>query len=315
MKPSGRPLPPLNALKAFEAAARLLSLTRAAEELNVTQGAVSQQVRLLEEYLETALFVRKHRRLELTDAARAYLPAITEAFGYLQIATNELFSTNERQLLTLRCGTSFGQRWLMPRIPDFYQQHPNIRIRLLSSVWAPQGTAGDEPDVEISNGRGNCINRIAEKLTDEHWMVVASPQFLEKHPVPETVAEILKMPLISTLGDRENWQLWFRRQGVIDTLPEPVLECDTSTMAVEAASCHAGLLLGRSFNIGSAMDSGELIQAHPFTMASSGSHYLILPNKALPEKSRIFCRWLVQQLTEAGAYSGQGKSSFADRLK
>ena len=118
MKTCRKPLPPLNALKAFEAAARLRNLTRAAEELHVTQGAVSQQVKLLEDYLDTQLFVRKPRKLELTDAARAYLPVLTELFNRLQASTHQLFDTDHRALLNVKCGSSFMQRWLMPRLAN-----------------------------------------------------------------------------------------------------------------------------------------------------------------------------------------------------
>ena len=296
MKIPGRALPPLNALRAFESSARLMSFTRAAEELHVTQGAVSQQVKLLEEYLDTPLFFRQHRKLELTDAGKAYLPVLTQVFSSLQTSTNELFACGVQSRLTIKCGTSFSQHWLMPRIADFHKKHPEIQIRLTSSVWpAPEGMV-DEVDLEISNGQGNWVNGITEKLTDEYWLVVASPAFLEKNPVPENVEAILALPLLSTLGDRENWQVWFRRQGVTHAMPQPVLESDTSTMAIEAAKHHLGLFLGRSFNLQASLQNGSLIQAHPFTLKSSGSHYLILPNQHLPLKTKIFCQWLREQM-------------------
>lgn len=292
-------LPPLNALKAFEAAARLKSLTRAAEELHVTQGAISQQVRLLEEYLDTQLFIRKPRKLELTDAARAYLPVLTEAFNNLLGSTNELFGRDHRALLTIKCGTSFMQRWLVPRLADFYAQHPSIHLRLMSSVWPSQNEV-EEADLEISNGYGDWSGMQVERLTKEHWMVVASPEFLSDFPVNDDPLKVIQMPLISTIGDRENWQQWFRKQGLANLMPMPVLESDTSTMALEAACNHVGLLLARSFMVKSKLESGQLVQAHPFTLPSTGSHYLVLPNKPPSPKVHVFSQWLKHSLQKEG---------------
>ena len=297
MKLPGRALPPLNALRAFESSARQMSFTRAAEELHVTQGAISQQIKVLEEYLDTPLFFRQHRKLELTDAGKAYLPVLTQVFSSLQISTNELFATGGQRRLTIKCGTSFSQHWLMPRIPDFCGQYPDIQIRLTSSVWPAPDELEEEVDLEISNGLGNWNNRGAEKLTEEYWQVVASPGFLEKHPMPTSVADILNMPLLSTLGDRENWQVWFRRQGIINAMPQPVLECDTSTMAIEAAKHNMGLYLGRSFILQPSINNRSLVQAHSYTLESSGSHYLILPNRSISEATKVFCKWLREQIS------------------
>jgi len=301
MRNNRKPLPPLNALKAFEASARLRSLTRAAEELHVTQGAVSQQVKLLEQYLGTQLFYRKPRKLELTDAARAYLPVLTDAFNNLLASTNELFGNDQRALLTIKCGTSFIHRWLMPRLHDFYQKHPEFRIRLMSAVWPSQDEV-EEADLEISNGFGNWAGMQVERLTREHWTVVASPAFIQSHLIPEEPEKLLSLPLISTIGDRENWQVWFRKQGVMDVIAEPMLESDTSTMAIEAAINGCGLLLTRSFHLRSVLERGDLVQAHPFTLESSGAHYLVLPNKPPSPKVTAFRSWLTEKLVESGDY-------------
>lgn len=292
-------LPPLNALKAFEAAARLKNLTRAAEELHVTQGAISQQVKLLEDYLDTQLFIRKPRKLELTDSARAYLPVLTEAFSSLLISTNELFGRDQRTLLRVKCGTSFMQRWLVPRLPEFYAQNPSVHLRLMSSVW-PTTNETEEADLEISNGYGNWTGMQVERLTKEKWMVVASPEFLERHPMNGEIKDIIKMPLISTLGDRENWQQWFRQQGVENPMPMPVLESDTSATAMEAACNHVGLLLARSFMVNSILESGKLVQAHPYTLPSTGSHYLVLPNRPISPNMKLFSQWLKDTLHREG---------------
>lgn len=301
MKNKRKPLPPLKALKAFEAAARLRSLTRAAEELHVTQGAVSQQVKLLEEYLDTQLLIRKPRNLELTDAARAYLPVLTDAFNNLLASTNELFGTDHRALLTIKCGTSFMQQWLVPRLSDFYAKHPGIRIRLMSSVWPSQNEV-EEADVEISNGFGDWTGMQVERLTKENLIVVGSPEFLARYDINDDAMKILQLPLISIIGDRENWQQWFRKQNLSNLMPMPVLECDTSTSAFDAACNGIGLLLARSFNLKPMMDRGLLVQAHSYTLTASGAHYLVLPNKPPSPKVIAFRDWLQSTLESEEQY-------------
>lgn len=304
MKNSRKPLPPLKALKAFEAAARLRSLTRAAEELHVTQGAVSQQVKLLEEYLDTQLLIRKPRNLELTDAARAYLPVLTDAFNNLLASTNELFGTDHRALLTVKCGTSFMQQWLVPYLSDFYEKHPGIRVRLMSSVWPSQNEV-EEADIEISNGFGDWTGMQVERLTQETLIVVGSPDFVTRYEINDEAMNILQLPLISVIGDRENWQQWFRKQHLANLMPMPVLECDTSTSAFDAACNGIGLLLARSFNLKPMMDKGLLVQAHPFTLKASGAHYLVLPNKPPSPKVTAFREWLQATLENEEQYVRQ----------
>lgn len=294
MKHTHRPLPPLNALKSFEAAARLRSLTRAAEELYVTQGAISQQVKLLEEYLNTALFIRKPRGLELTDAARAYLPLLTEAFGMLQTGTHELFGSDHRALLKVKCGSSFLQRWLIPHLHDFHARHPGIRLRLLSAVW-PSEDQVEEADIEITNGYGNWSGMQVERITREHLIAVASPDFLRRYPLEASLQKIAQAPLISIVGEKENWPQWFRRQQ-LDIQPLPVLECDASTAAFEAARQGLGVLLARNFNLQPLLTAGELVQAHPFTLPASAAHYLVMPNRQPSPKVLAFRDWLLATL-------------------
>ena len=293
---SNQPLPPLKALKNFEAAARLRSLTRAAEELHVTQGAVSQQVKLLEDYLDTPLFIRKPRGLELTGAAQAYLPVLSEAFALLQTGTNELFGNDHRVLLKIKCGSSFLQRWLMPRLKDFYRQHPGIRLRLLSAVW-PSEEQVEEADIEISNGYGDWSGMQVERISHEHLVAVASPAFLARDPIKGELERLIQAPLISIIGGKENWPQWFRQQG-IDTQPMPLLECDTSTAAFDAACQGLGVLLARNLTLQPLLDSGQLVQVHPFTLKATGAHYLVTPNKALSPKVIVFRDWLKSHFSQ-----------------
>ncbi len=294
-----RNLPPLNALRAFEVSARLLSFTRAAEELNVTQGAVSQHVKQLEEYLDTQLFIRKARKLELTQAGLAYLPTLTEAFNCMQTSTEQLFGSKKRTLLTVKCGATFMQRWLMPNLPDFYQHNPDISIRLMSTVWPSQNEVVDA-DLEICNGHGEWTGMKIERLTNEIMQVVASPKFLELYPIHNDAMRISQLPLINVVGERETWRHWFRNQGMPNFIPMPILECDTSNVAIEAACNDNGLLLTRSFSAQDALKDGRLVMAHKYTMPSDGAHYLVLPNKLPLPKVTTFCEWLKKRLIQTG---------------
>ncbi|MED5505108.1 MAG: LysR family transcriptional regulator, partial [Pseudomonadota bacterium] len=174
-------LPPLNSLKAFEATARLQSFTKAAEELNVTRAAVSQQVKSLEVYLDATLFERNGAQLNLTQAAHGYLPVVSHVFQSLSAATQHLFSRQQQAQLTLHVAHSFCTQWLMPRLADFHRQHPKISFKVSTTANAMPSNS-DIADVEIINGYGEWQSQQAIQLTRENWIVVASPGFLHLNP-------------------------------------------------------------------------------------------------------------------------------------
>lgn len=169
-------LPPLNALKAFEATARLRSFTKAAKELNVTRAAVSQQVKSLELQLNAILFERNGAQLLLTQAAQAYLPVVSQTLQMLSVATQHLFARQKNTQLTLHVAHSFCSQWLMPRLADFHRQHPDVVVKISTTAnTVPNASA--IADVEIINGYGDWQSEQAVQLTQENWIVVASPGF------------------------------------------------------------------------------------------------------------------------------------------
>lgn len=290
-------LPPLNALRAFESAARLQNLTRAAEELHVTQGAVSQQIKLLEEYLGTPLFLRHARGLELSDSAKAYLPVLTEAFGNVLASTNELFMTEYKPVVKVKCGTSFAQRWLIRKLPRFFQQYPEYRVRLITAVW-PSGGDDAEADLEICHGSGQYAGLKVQRIIKEQWMVVASPAFIASQPDLDDVERLKNLPLMSTLGYKVGWHSWFSELGLADFQPSPLFESDNTAMALDMAIADQGLLLGLSSNLRGALDDGLIEQAHPHTIEEEGGQYLVLPNRPITPKVNAFCEWLMAELAE-----------------
>lgn len=288
-------LPPLNALRAFEASARLGSFTRAAEELHVTQAAVSQQVKQLEQHLNNSLFIREAKGLRLTEAGRSYLPALTQAFHTLRNSTEELFGERGRTQLSVRASNSFAEHFLAPRLHRFLAEYPRFRVRVSSSPW----TLFDEQsnvDVEICNGYGDWSNRQVERLTSEHWLVVCSPATLDRRGPPTTAEELAQWPLLSVLGYREGWSEWLASQLVNRPSPAPCLEFDTTTLAMQAVQHADGVLLTRSFLVSDALRRGELVQAHPGIMPTRGGHYLVCQRGDQRPKVLAFCDWLRREL-------------------
>ncbi|SFM34839.1 LysR substrate-binding domain-containing protein [Marinobacter zhejiangensis] len=289
-------LPPLNALRAFELAARLGSLTKAAQALGVTQAAVSQQIKSLEGHFDTPLFYRQGRKLTLSQAGQAYLPVLTAAFDRLRGGTSELFGTDTQSLIRVKVANSFAQHWLIPRLPDFYRRYPGFRVRLMAATWPLQGQP-DEADLEIANGYGNWAGRHVEQLTQECWQVVASRDFLAQLPPLDDASQLLELPRIAIQGYQENWQNWFTAAGIRQAVPAPILETDTSSLAIEAACSGLGVLLVRSLVAAPDLRRGRLVQIHPATLPAAGGHYLVLPDSE-PASPRVtaFCQWLRAEL-------------------
>lgn len=301
MSKSKKSLPPLNALKAFEATARLQSLTKASQELHVTQGAVSQQVKLLEEYLGASLFIRKSRKLELTDIARSYLTVLTEAFNKVQTSTQELFETPQLPFLHIRCGTSFAQRWLVPRLSQFASAYPQYRMRLQTTIWH-DGFPLEGIDVELCHGFGNYQGLSVQRVLSENWIVVASKRFAEQHlPHSEgqylSLSQLQEMPLISTMGYKEGWKDWFNEQGVTSEVYSSY-ESDNSTMALDMVMADMGVMLGLDSYLLEGLESGELVQVHPHLMQANCGLFLVLPLQEIKPKTKDFCLWLFEQMAD-----------------
>ncbi len=295
-------MPPLNALKAFEATARLQSLTKASEELHVTQGAVSQQVKLLEEYLGVSLFIRKSRKLQLTDIARSYLTVLTEAFNKVQVSTQELFESPQQPFLQIRCGTSFAQRWLVPKLPDFSRQFPQYRMRLQTTIWH-DGFPLEGIDVELCHGYGNYKGLSVQRVLKESWLVVASKAFVESvGGISEegyfSLSQLQQMPLISTMGYKEGWNHWFSEQEISDNQILSSFELDNSTMALDMTLAGMGVMLGLDSYVAEGIKSGELVQVHPHVMEANCGLYLVLPLQEIKPKTKDFCLWLFEQMAD-----------------
>ena len=282
-------LPPLPWLRTYDVSARHLSFTSAAQELGLSQAAVSKQIKLLELKLGEPLFIRLPRSLKLTMAGEAFLPKVRDAFERLANGANEVFGTARSDILTIRAAAGFAVNWLAPRLPDFIQRHPDIALRLISSVWNEE-EANPVYDLDIRYGDGNWVGENAERLTYERLEPVCSPELLKVLKSPQ---DLHNHTLIHVLGYKEGWALWLKAAGV-DIGITPNIQVDTSLMAFQLAKAQAGIAMGRSSLLEKELRSGQLVAPFALQVPVQEAFYLIARHTAdnLPHAS-LFRNWLI----------------------
>ena len=250
-------MPPLNWLRTFEASARHLSFTHAASELGLSQVAVSKQVKQLELHLREPLFVRHARSLEMTKAAEAYLPKVRDAFERLSDGTREVFGGRRSKILTLRAAVGFSVNWLAPRLPDFRARHPQVQLRIVSSVWNEE-TAHREFDLDIRYGTGKWPGMRADRLTWDTITPVCGPS--GPRGGAAHVDDLANRTLIHVLGYEEGWAKWLRAAGAADVVDAGQgLQVDNSLLAFELAAHGCGIALARSSLASRAVEAGCLV--------------------------------------------------------
>lgn len=238
-----RRLPPLNALKAFEAAARSESFTRAAEELNVTQGAVSHQVKALEDTLGVRLFNRERQRLTMTEAGRDYLAVVRDALDRIAAGTDRLLQRQSSGTLTVSTSPDFAAKWLVHRLGRFAESHPDIDLRV-SATADHVDFAREDVDVAVRHGDGKWPGLDAVRLCSEQLFPVCSPKLIAGRNRIARASDLLKFPLLR-LNDWETWTRWFEAAGVDDPVPHgPVL--NRASMLIDAAADGQGIALART---------------------------------------------------------------------
>ena len=299
-----RTLPSLNALKAFEAAARHLSFTKAAAELFGTQAAGSHQIKHLEAQLDTPLFRRLNRQLRLTDAGQILLPAITEALDLMAGGIDKLRRDQKEGMLTVSTLESIAATWLVPRLANFRDLHPEIILSLEVSDRFSDFER-DNVDMGIRYGRGGWRDVVETKLTDEEIFPVMAPSLLEKGPKLETPADLLKYPLIHE-DLPESWPRWFAAAGLPDAdIPDGTF-LQHSNLIMQWVMAGQGVALGRSFLIKPEIDAGRLIQPFDITLPAALSYYVVAPPGADKQpKVKAFTDWLV---TETRATMGTAEN-------
>jgi LysR family transcriptional regulator, glycine cleavage system transcriptional activator len=288
-------LPSLNGLRAFEAAARHLSFTNAASELNVTQTAISHQIRRLEEELGIRLFVRQNRALALTPEAKEYLPGIRAAFNDLRLATDRLLRRDDDHALTISTLASLAAKWLLPRLSAFQEAHPGIDVRITTSTGLVDFRSGDV-DAAIRYGRGNWAGLRADWLMADEMFPVCSPALLQGDKPLRCPEDLANFTLLhSSGGYDDDWRLWLTAAGLpADISKQPGLTFDLILMTVQAAIDGIGVAMGRTSYVQADIAKGRLVAPFKIALPTDAGFYLVSPEaKADPPKLRAFRQWLI----------------------
>lgn len=284
-------LPPLNWLRAFESAARHLSFTHAAIELNLTQAAISQQVKGLESQLGAALFKRLPRGLELTEAGLAYLPVVHESVERLAAATDEIFGQGHRRVLIVRSSLVFFVHWLAKRLAGFRELHPEIHLRITSNIWG--GDSDVEADLEIRYGHGKWNGLKAERLTWDTLFPVCAPDLPTAQRPLNTPKDLCKHELLHVLGYEEGWGYWLKKAGAEQIDSSQGLQFDTLISALKMAELGQGVALARSSLVSHMLESGQLIAPLSPRIATREAFYLVYsPNIVVNPHAAAFIAWL-----------------------
>lgn len=286
-------LPPPAWLHTFDEAARHLSFTAAAETLNLSQAAVSKQIKLLELHLGEPLFHRLPRSLKLTRAGEAYVPKVRDAFERLTTGTGEVFGRKRGDVLTIRAAIGFAANWLAPRLPDFLALHPKIRLRITSSIWNEAEASAF--DLDIRYGDGNWPGLTSERLTREHLFPVCSPALLASGNSLREPSDLSVHRLIHVLGYRDGWAQWLKAAGLPAQSGKPDLQFDTSLMALEMAALGQGVALGRTSMAEAMLADGRL--AKPFGLevpSGEGFHLITSASAAKMPEAQAFRDWLLK---------------------
>jgi LysR family glycine cleavage system transcriptional activator len=301
MKPLRR-LPPLNALRSYEAAARHRSFTKAADELGVTPAAVSHQVRMLEEHIGIALFQRVNRQLMLTEAGEACLPGIRAAFEGLAASVDAISTAGRSGVLTVSVAPSLASKWLLPRLDSFQAAHADIDVRVFASMQLVDFASG-EADLAIRYGAGRYPGLLSERLLSETVIPVCSPKLLEGPNPLRSPADIRHHTLLhdDSPDDDEScptWEMWLRAAGVdsIDATRGP--RFNQSSMVLEAAALGRGIALAKSTIAAADLAEGRVVKPFELSFPVEFAYYIVYPeSKTLTPKVDVFIRWLREEVT------------------
>lgn len=298
--------PPLPALRAFAAWVRLGSIQSAADELGLTAGAVSHQIRALEKFLDIALVERQGKKWRLTDSGRIYGYQVRQALQDIADVTDRLRRRSQRsvpQALRVAVLPSFAQGWLLPRLADFMRWHPEVRLQLHSSMQYDDLTEG-RLDCAIRFGHGQWPEVHNRVLMGDRLMLLASPQLLDAER-PADLQSLLQMPLLHA---SENWSAWLATLPETDPKlqrPPTLMEFTDSTHLLEAARLGLGVALSRRSIADSLLQRRELVPAHPQQCAHSSSYYLLRPLQALANTAcDAFADWLEGTCARFAAQQG-----------
>jgi len=306
-------LPPLNALRAFEASARQLSFTRAAEELFVTQAAVSHQIKALEEHLGIKMFMRKNRSLLLTEEGQSYYLDIKDIFTSLHDATERLLARGAKGAITVSSQASFAIQWLVPKLAAFNALHPEIDVRI-KAVDQAENSLTEDVDVAIYYGRGNWPAVHADKLQTEYLIPVCSPlliqEGLSRSKPPLLSLDDLKHHTLLHDTSRKDWRRWFKQIGVKGSNVNHGPIFSHSAMVVQAAVHGQGVALAYNVLAKPDIDSGRLVCPFNDVLVSKNAYFVVCRESQKDiGKIEAFREWLLDLVAAEQAQITDGQIS------
>lgn len=288
----GRRLPPLNSLKCFEAAGRLLSFTGAARELNVTQAAISHQIKVIEDYLGFSLFDRYPRRLALTEQGKALLPEVIEAFDRVSQAIGSLSQEQHSNLLSVRLAPSFAAKWLSPRLKYFWLQYPEIDLCLYHANAAVDFRR-EEIDIAVTYGKGDWPGVVADKLLGLDFFPVCSPAFMHNDK-PLTDIDNLRYYTLLHDASYDCWREWLELARLYDLNADKGTIIDDTNVLIQAAIEGQGIALGSTTFVEDHIDAGKLVKPFDVILQNEFCYYVVCPESHLKNPAvRAFKEWLL----------------------
>lgn len=327
-----RRLPPLNSLRAFEAAARHLSFAKAADELSVTPAAISHQVKALEDHLGMRLFHRRNRAVDLTEAGRAALPKLREGFDQLADAIERVRAFKGIGTLEISAAPSLASRWLTPRLHRFIAAHPDIDVRITASSSlidvrddarsvgraAPVASPTEEADIAIRFGTGRYPGFRADQLLPVSVTAMCSPRLINgEHPLrtPDDLRHhtLLKDDAAYFAEDGLDWDVWLKAAGASGVDTSRGLQFSHSALALEAAADGLGVVLGNPMLAAADLAAGRLVIPFALSLPSSFAYYLVSAEECCDRPDVVAFRdWLRAEAADESASSGEG--SVTDRI-
>ncbi|MCL4768362.1 MAG: transcriptional regulator GcvA [Hyphomicrobiaceae bacterium] len=290
-----RRMPPLNALRTFEVAARNLSFTKAAAEINLTQGAVSRQVKVLEDFLGFELFERTPRGVELNRAGAIYAAALTDAFQRIVDATDELATTHTHSILTIRGYTTFIVRWLLPLLPDFHRRHTNIDISLVSAS-DPVDFERDRVDLGIRYGYGRWKGVVCFLLFKDELLPVCSPA-LRDSALLNSPPDLARCKLLHINLRQRDWPDWLAQVGIEGSIGTQNLYFEDLGIAYECALAGQGVMMGQRAYVAADLAAGRLVAPFDTVLRRDTGYYLVCPKERVElAKIKAFTAWLMEAI-------------------
>lgn len=289
-----RRIPPLNSLKAFEAAARYLSFTKASEELFVTQAAVSHQIKTLEDFLGVKLFKRRNRNLLLTEEGQSYFYDIKDVFASLSDATDKVLERGAKGSITVSLQPSFAIQWLVPKLAKFNDLEPDIDVRI-KAVDANDGSLTDDVDVAIYYGKGKWSDLRVDKLYQEYLIPVCSPMLLNSEKPIKSVFDLNNQTLLHDTS-RKSWKNFFKENNIDSTRYNQGPIFSHSSMVLQAAVYGQGIALANNILAKPELETKRLVVPFSEKLMSKNSYYLVSSEKNADfGKISAFRKWILEE--------------------